>query len=32
MDPAPQFANRSIEIDATLADIARVLRQPASAA
>ncbi len=32
MDPAPQFANRSIEIDATLADIARVLQQPASAA
>jgi hypothetical protein len=26
MDPPPQYANRSIEIDATLADMERVLR------
>ena len=32
MQPAPAFANRSIEIDATLADMARVLRSTPAAA
>lgn len=32
MSPAPQFANRSIEIDATLSDMERVLRAAPAAA